>query len=269
VVSQPSIIDIVDEALSADIVDRIGEAAGAPQEARAPAVRAAVPGVLNALERRSKDPAGAAEVVGAIRETSPAATLNQPALTLEAEPLQAEATSERVLGAERAPLAARVAEHSGASEEAASAVVRMVTPLALGAVARTVSVPLGQENLIRLFRDQRGAIDRADPFTPDTAAGAAMRDATPGGRRDKKNLWPWILGLLLLVVLFVALRSCGLGGSEPQTETALPSSGSGEATTSTVTPPSTSEDPATSPPAPAAPAAGAAQQPPEATPPAG
>ena len=99
-----------------------------------------------------------------------------------------------------------------------------------------------------------------------------MHDATPGGRRKKNNLWPWIIGLALLVVLFVALRACGLGGSEPKTETTLaPSSGGGEVTTSTVTPPSTPGDPAVSPGAPVTPpeSAGTSAQPAEATPPAG
>ncbi|HEX8570517.1 MAG TPA: DUF937 domain-containing protein [Caulobacteraceae bacterium] len=271
-VEQPNVVDIVDEALSADLVDRIGERAGAPQEARGPAVKAAVPGVFQALGRRARDPAGAAEIVGAIRETSPAATLNEPVRVVEADPPPANATAERVLGSERGPLVARVAEHSGAEPEAAAAVVSMVTPLALGALARTVSVPLGQENLVRLFRDQQGAIDRADPFHVPTT-GAAMHDATPGGRRNKKNtLWAWLIGLALLAILFIALRSCGLGGEEQAAETTLaPSGAAGETTTATVTPPGTAADPAVAPPAPAAPpeSAGTPVQPAEATPPAG
>ena len=258
----PNIVTLVDDALSADVVDRMGETAGAPQEGRGPALKAAVPGVFQALRARARDPAGAAEIVAAIRETSPAATLNDPARAIEADPAAADATAERVLAGERPALTARVAEHAGTEEAAAGAVVRMVVPLALGALARTVSVPLGQETLLRLFREQQGAIDRADPFTTDT--GAAMRDATPGGRRDKKNyLWAWIIGLVLLAVLFIALRSCGLGGEEQAVETPLaPSGQGGETTTATVAPPAA---PAASAGAPAVPTPAPAEVSPPAT----
>jgi hypothetical protein len=259
-VDQPNVVRIVEDALSADVVDLMGETAGLAREARGPAMVAAVPGVFQALGARTRDPAGANEIVRAIRETSPAATLNNPTLAVEADPALSNETADRVLAGERAPLAGRVAEHSGAAVDAADALVRMTLPLALGALARTVSVPLGQENLLRLFREQQPAIDRADPFTQATT-GAAMTQISPGGRRNRNNLWAWVIGLVLLAVLLYALRSCGLGGTEPKTETVLPATTPGEpATTATVSPPTAPVEGAPAP-QPAAPGEGTAPAP--------
>ena len=65
-----------------------------------------------------------------------------------------------------------------------------------------------------------------------------MTHTSTGGRRKKNYLWAWIIGLALLAVLFLALRQCGLGDTEPRTETVLPPTAPGaEATTATITPP--------------------------------
>jgi hypothetical protein len=228
----PDIVETVTGALSADMVQQVAEATGETPEATGAALNALAPGVLRLLGERARDPGGAAEIVAAIRETNPASTLNDPRALVVSPPA---AGTERVLGEGGAALALRVADHAAVRPESAALLERLMLPLALGAVARMVSVPLGAENLQRLFRDQQGAIDRADPFVRPEAA---MSDRSPDRRRRVPTLWALVIGVVLLAVLFFALRSCGLGGTEPRTETALPPTAPGEpATSSTVSPP--------------------------------
>ena len=58
-------------------------------------------------------------------------------------------------------------------------------------------------------------------------------------RGEMSRLLPGlIIMIVLLAVLFFALRACGLGGEEPKTETVLqPTTPGAEATTSTISPP--------------------------------
>jgi hypothetical protein len=100
------------------------------------------------------------------------------------------AGAETVLGDDGQALGRRAADFAGVGEAAGAALVGMVTPLALGALARTAPPPLNAETLLRTLREQANGIDRALPpgFTlgaPERAPEAAA--ATPSPPADDRE----------------------------------------------------------------------------------
>ena len=175
----PNVVQIVQAALTPEVTAAAAERLGEQPGAVAAALGAAGPGVFALLTRRAGETGGPEALLAAIRGGGVAFSLNDPLGRLKTD----DASEAAVLGEDGSALAQRVADFAGVEAVSGAALVGMVTPLALGALARTAPPPLNAETLGRTLREQGNNIDRAFPpgFTmgaPDVGL-SAQREAAP------------------------------------------------------------------------------------------
>lgn len=164
----PNVVTIVQEALRPEVLVGAGERLGVEPNALNRAATAAVPAVLRRLIARGGAPGGTEALLAAMRETGAARALADPLGRLQPDARPDAA----LLGDD---LSGRLAVFGGLGVEAASALLAMVTPLALGAFARIAPTPLTPDTLGRTLREQENNVDRA--FPPGFDLGGA--DAAP------------------------------------------------------------------------------------------
>lgn len=161
-------LDLIGGALGPQVLADAAERLGEPPAALWRFVGAGAPLVVQRLIERGTAPGGAEALLGAMRRTGAARALADPLSRLEpgARP-DPELTGD--------DLPARLAAYAGVREESAAALVSMLTPLALSAVARIAPTPLSPDTLTQTLRALAASVSRALP--PDLEA-AAPRTAT-------------------------------------------------------------------------------------------
>ena len=169
----PNVVQIVQGALTPEVTAGAADRLGEGPAAVGTALSAVTPGVFTLLNRRAQEEGGPEALLGAIRSGGVAFSLNDPLGRLPA----GGAEPSEVLGPEGAALAQRAADYAGVGAASAAALVGMVTPLALGALARTAPPPLNAETLGRTLREQANNIDRA--FPPSFTLGGPDPQAPP------------------------------------------------------------------------------------------
>jgi hypothetical protein len=165
-------LDLIQGALGPQVLADAAERLGEQPAALGRFVGAGVPAVLQRLIERGTAPGGAEALLGAMRRTGAARALADPLARLEpgAQP------DSELVGDD---LPGRLAAYAGVGGEAAAALTAMLTPLALGAVARIAPTPLTPDTLARTLREQEAAVARALPPGFDQAAAAPAASAPP------------------------------------------------------------------------------------------
>lgn len=179
-----NVVQIVMGALNPQVVTVAAERLGETPDAVATALNAAVPGAFRLLGVRGGEEGGPEALLAAIRAGGVAFSLADPLGRLPA----AGADAETVLGEDGRALGERVADFAGLGGASGGALVAMVTPLALGALARTAPPPLNADTLRRTLTEQANAVDRALPpgFTlGGPQALAASTSAAPPSDTDQ------------------------------------------------------------------------------------
>lgn len=165
-------LDLIQGALGPQVLADAAERLSEEPAALGRFVGAGVPAVLGLLIERGTAPGGAEALLAAMRRTGAARALADPLSRLErgAQP------DPDLVGDD---LSARLANYAGVSESSAAALTAMLTPLALGAVARIAPTPLTPETLARTLREQAAEVRSAVPPGFDAAgeAQAALASA--------------------------------------------------------------------------------------------
>ena len=235
-----NVVEIVETSLTTETVENIAQALGEAPLAVQRALQAAVPAVFLALNARAQDPQGAQAIADSIKDGHAAKALADPDRSVgvsEGGPV------DRLIS-DRVELCRTLAEYASIKGEASRAVLGTALSLALGALARTVSVPLVGENVRRLLAEQENHVVRAMP--PDFHAPDLLpQAATPPANPKRANVWAWIIGLLLVALVIAAMFAYGaFERNEPATEqTVLPATAPGEPAGEATVPTETAQPP--------------------------
>lgn len=159
----PNAVAIVQGALGPEVLAPICERLGEDPAAIARAVSAGAPAVLQRLIARGREPGGAEALLAAIRSTGAARSLADPLARLQPDGRP----DTDLLGAD---MSGALAAFSGTSLGAAAALLAMLTPLSLGALARLAPTPLNPDTLGRTLSEQSNNVERAMPPGFDPAA---------------------------------------------------------------------------------------------------
>jgi hypothetical protein len=127
-------LSIVQGALGPQVLAGAGERLGEDPAALGRFAGAAVPAVLWRLIQRGQAPGGAEALMGAIRSSGAARVLADPLSRLQPDG----APDAELVGAD---LSGQLARYAGVGEAASAALLGMITPLALGALARITPTP--------------------------------------------------------------------------------------------------------------------------------
>ena len=152
----PNVVSLVQGALGPEVLVEAGERLGEEPNALGRAVGAAAPAVLWRLIERGRAPGGADVLLAAMRRTGAARALSDPLGRL-----QTDAQGDPDLLGE--DFAGRLAAFARIGEGSAGALLAMLTPLGLGALARIAPTPLNADTLGRTLREQENNVERAFP----------------------------------------------------------------------------------------------------------
>jgi hypothetical protein len=147
---------LVQGALGPEVLLQAGERLGEEPNALGRAVGAAAPAVLWRLIERGRAPGGADALLASMRRTGAARALADPLGRLQRD---GRADTD-LLGED---FAGRIAAFARIGEGSAGAVLAMLTPLGLGALARIAPTPLNADTLGRTLREQENNVERAFP----------------------------------------------------------------------------------------------------------
>lgn len=219
-----NLIEQIGQALSGDVLNRLGSAAGSTPAMTQSALSGAVPGVLAAMLQKSGSTEGATRLLDAVTRGGHDTLLGNLAGALGG----GDATSSLLrTGAALLPslfgnrsdaMSDYIGGLSGMNRGSAQSLLSLVAPIAMGFVTRQFrsSGGLNINSLINLLTGQRRYIEQAAPAglagalglnSLSDLGGGVTRPAAPPPATSGR--WRWILLLVALLLGFLFLRNCG------------------------------------------------------------
>ncbi len=234
-----NVFDLVKDVVSDSVVDQLGSFLGEEKSYTNKAIGAITPTLLGSLFDKGSTQSGAARVLDFFNTNQIDGSLidnlsglfdggNQTDNLMN----RGSSTLKFLIGDQLASVVDLISNFSGLKTKSSSSLLKMIAPLIMGVVSRYIkknglnslelkdwfgsqasnvkkSLPGGIESILGL----RGLDRLIANFSEDDEKGPSPNGEKVSSQSGGFNIWPWIVGLLILVGLFYFLRK-GCAGEE-------------------------------------------------------